>query len=148
MPTRRATSDDLPVLLPLIGEFYLVDGHEFDERRIVAALSPLLADDALGQVWVLDDGDDVSGYVMVTWSWSLESGGRDCILDELYVRDQGQGRGSELIERAILEAEQSGALAIFLETEEHNARARGFYARHGLQVENSVWMSMPLPRSG
>ena len=146
MTTRRANSADLEAMLSLISEFYEIDRHAYDEDRVAAALAPMLADDSLGQVWVLDDGIGPTGYAIITWTWSLESGGRDCILDEIYVREQGAGAGAELIERAISEAEDFGALAIFLETEAHNSRVRGFYSRHGLAVEDSVWMSMRLPR--
>ena len=146
MTTRRANSADLEAMLSLISEFYEIDRHAYDEDRVAAALAPMLADDSLGQVWVLDDGIGPTGYAIITWTWSLESGGRDCILDEIYVREQGAGAGAELIERAISEAEDFGALAIFLETEAHNSRVRGFYSRHGLAVEDSVWMSTRLPR--
>ena len=146
MTTRRANTADLEAMLSLISEFYEIDRHAYDEDRVAAALAPMLADDSLGQVWVLDDGIGPTGYAIITWTWSLESGGRDCILDEIYVREQGAGAGAELIERAISEAEDFGALAIFLETEAHNSRVRGFYSRHGLAVEDSVWMSMRLPR--
>ena len=146
MTTRRANSADLEAMLSLISEFYEIDRHAYDEDRVAAALAPMLADDSLGQVWVLDDGIGPTGYAIITWTWSLESGGRDCILDEIYVREQGAGAGAELIERAISEAEAYGALALFLETEAHNTRVRGFYSRHGLAVEDSVWMSTRLPR--
>jgi GNAT superfamily N-acetyltransferase len=89
----------------------------------------------------------LQGYAMVSWTWSLESGGRDCILDEIYVREPGHGHGASLIEFAIGRAEDFGARAIFLETEAPNARARRFYASHGFRVEDSIWMSAPLPRS-
>lgn len=93
-----------------------------------------------------DSGAGLSAYAVVTWSWSLESGGRDCILDEIYVTPEARGVGSALLETAIDGATGSGAAAMFLETEAHNARVRGFYARHGFDVEDSVWMSRSLGR--
>jgi GNAT superfamily N-acetyltransferase len=144
----RAGLDDEAALLGLIREFYVVDQHDYDERRVSTALRPLLEDDALGQVWLLAGPDGPVGYAIVTWTWSLESGGRDSILDELYVRTPGAGLGGALLEHAIAEAEAYGARALFLETEAPNARARRFYAEHGLMAEDSVWMSMPLPRDG
>lgn len=87
---RRATPAHLASLLDMIGEFYAEDGHEYDEGRIRAALDPLLADDAHGQVWVLhrsvdDLASDLLGYAVLTWGWSLESGGREGLLDEFFV---------------------------------------------------------------
>ena len=111
---------------------------------MTAALRPMLDDDTLGQVWVVDDEGVLTGYAIVTWTWSLESGGRDCILDEIYVADAGRGRGSALLSHALDHASTFGAMAVFLETEAPNERARGFYVRHGFVVEDSVWMSRPL----
>ena len=138
----------------------VLDGHEFDRQRLEPALVPLLAGDDHGQVWVLEsdgalaDGDlsggvasgSLTGYAVVTWSWSLESGGRDCILDEIYVRTPSQGSGSRLLAAALEGAAACGARAVFLETEAPNERARTFYARNGFVQEDSVWMSRTLDR--
>lgn len=138
---RRAALGDLGGLVPLIRSFYEVDRHEFDESRVRSALTPLLVDDTFGQVWVTEVGGVLTGYAVVTWSYSLESGGRDCILDEIYVEQRSGGTGSRLLEAAMAGATEAGARAVFLETEVHNQRVRSFYARHGFQEEDSVWMS-------
>jgi GNAT superfamily N-acetyltransferase len=145
MPTvRRAGLDDEPLLLELIRRFYAVDGHDFDQARIAAALVPLLTGDQHGQVWVADIAGEPMGYAVVTWSWSLESGGRDCMLDELYVERRGDGTGGALLEAALAAAAKFGAAAVFLETEAPNDAARRFYARHDFAAEDSIWMSRPL----
>jgi len=140
---RRARPDDLAQLCRLVADFYQVDGHEFDAARVRAALSPLLRDDQHGQVWVAC-ADRLVGYAVVTWSYSLESGGRDCVLDELYAETPGQGVGAALLRRAIDEARSAGAAAMYLETEVPNDAARRFYGRHGFAADDSVWMHRPL----
>lgn len=148
---RRATPAHLASLLDMVGDFYAEDGHEYDEGRIRAALDPLLADDAHGQVWVLhrsvdDLGSDLLGYAVLTWGWSLESGGREGLLDEFFVaggRRRG-GLGGLLIDHVIAEARTAGCRALFLETERSNHRARAFYDRHGLEEQESIWMSAQL----
>lgn len=141
---RRATLDDREQVRGLIERFYRIDDHEFDAARIEAGLAPLLRDDQHGQVWMATTDGVAIGYVIVTWSWSLESGGRDCILDELYVDRRGDGTGSALLRRAMDEAQRAGAAAMFLETEAPNDGARRFYVRHGFSVDDSLWMSRPL----
>jgi GNAT superfamily N-acetyltransferase len=132
---------DLTELLGLVGEFCTIDHHPYDERRVVAALGPLLSGDEVGQVWVLPDADDgLAGYAVVVWGWSLEAGGRESLLDELYVRRRGLGDGSRLLAAAMDGARAAGALCMFLETEQANERVRGFYGRHGFALEDSVWM--------
>ncbi|WP_027342755.1 GNAT family N-acetyltransferase [Hamadaea tsunoensis] len=136
---RRAAPADLDELLVLIEEFCTVDEHDFDPARIVPALRPLLDGDEYGQVWLGE-----AAYAVVTWGWSLESGGREALLDEIYVRDRGRGIGAALLARVLAEAAKAGALRLFLETESANARVRGFYARHGFAAEDSIWMSTDL----
>jgi len=140
---RRATSADLESLLPLVRAFYVIDEHEFDESVVRAALIPLLNDDTFGQVWVTDDGA-LGGYAVVTWGYSLESGGRECLVDEIYVERRSNGTGARLLEAALEGAKQGGARAVFLETEAHNERVRSFYVRSGFEIEDSVWMSRSL----
>lgn len=145
---RRATVDDREQLCGLIERFYEIDGHEFDEERIAAGLIPLLRDDQHGQVWLANAGGTAVGYIVVTWSWSLESGGRDCILDELYADRRGDGVGGALLSRAMDAAQRAGAVAMFLETEAPNDGARRFYGRYGFSAEDSLWMSRPLDPAG
>ena len=139
---RRADEQDYPALIDLIRQFYRLDGHEFDSERINRALLPLLHDDSHGQVWVI--GARPVGYAIVTWSWSLESGGKDCILDELYVASQGSGLGTHLMTEVINHARHAGAAAMFLETEAPNERARHFYQQLGFHTEDSTWLSRDL----
>jgi GNAT superfamily N-acetyltransferase len=143
----RAAPEDLDVLVTLVREFYEVDHHEFDHERVVGALRPLLADDAVGQVWLVDDPEhpgEPGGYAVLTWGWSLESGGRECLLDEMYVRARGQGLGTRVLIQLLDRAQEAGAATVFLETEAHNHRARVFYGKSGFALEDSVWMSLRL----
>jgi GNAT superfamily N-acetyltransferase len=133
---RTAGPEDADGLIGLIREFYVVDHHPWDEEVVRAGLEPLLASDDHGVVLLADGG----GYAVITWSWSVESGGRDVLLDEIYVRDRGEGAGSELMAAVFAEMRDRGLRRIFLETETANHRARSFYARHGFEVEDSVWM--------
>ncbi|GAA2338481.1 GNAT family N-acetyltransferase [Dactylosporangium salmoneum] len=139
----RAQPADLPAVLPLVEEFCAADRHEFDEARVTRALGPLLASDEHGQVWLIG-APRPSGYAVLTWGWSLESGGREALLDEIYVRERGRGLGAALLDRVVAAAAEAGASAMFLETEAHNARVRAFYARHGFDAEESIWMSRVL----
>jgi ribosomal protein S18 acetylase RimI-like enzyme len=137
----RATSGDLAVLLELCAEYCELDGHRFDPVDYQAGLQPLLEDDAHGMVWLV--GDD-GGYAVVTWGWSLESGGRDALLDELYVRRRGEGIGRAVLAEVVAEVRERGARRVFLETERPNAAARRFYRRAGFTEQDSVWLSLDL----
>jgi GNAT superfamily N-acetyltransferase len=144
MVIRPATPGDLDAVTALVAEFCEVDAHEFDIERVQRALRPLLAADTYGVVWLLADDGPPTGYAVVTWGYAIESGGRDALLDEIYVRDREHGLGGALLETILDDCRRRGLAQIFLETEQPNDRVRGFYARHGFAVDSSVWMSRPL----
>jgi GNAT superfamily N-acetyltransferase len=151
---RRATPADLLELLDLVAEYCAADAHVFDADRARTALLPLLEDDTHGQVWVRDSSGGsaeggrasvtLDGYIVTAWCWSLESGGRECLVDELYVRDRRRGHGRELVTRALDAAREHGCRVAFLETEAANEDARAFYGRLGFDREDSVWLARPL----
>ena len=136
---RPAGPRDLDTLLALIREFYLEDGHPYDERKLTSALGPLLENEQYGIVWLIDEPP--AGYAIVIWGYSLESGGPDALLDEIYVRERGRGLGGRALEAILEDLRRRGLSRMFLETEGHNRRARRFYARHGFEEEDSVWMT-------
>lgn len=138
----RARLDDLELLGMLSAEFNELDGHAHDESRVRAALDPLLRDDALGVVYLF--GEPPNGYAIVTWGSSIESGGRDALLDEIYLRSRGEGIGGDAFEEVLDDLRTRGIARMFLETERPNDRVRRFYAHHGFKEDDSIWMSREL----
>jgi GNAT superfamily N-acetyltransferase len=138
MTIRRAGPGDLDVLVDLHRSFCDTDDHPFDGDRARAAFLALLVDDRHGVVWIVDPAE---GYAVLTWGWSIEAGGLEAVLDEIFVNHRGEGRGTELVEYVAKDAQRRGVNRIFLETESHNRRGRALYARCGFVVEDSIWMS-------
>jgi len=146
--TRIAGSADLPGLLVLAAEYAAAEGHAFNRQRVAQALVPLCAADPAGaHGWVVvctDAADAPHGYAVLTWGWSLEAGGLEALLDEVYTRHRGRGHGSALLRHCIEIARSAGAGAVTLETEAANDGARRLYRRHGFVAEESVWMRLDL----
>jgi GNAT superfamily N-acetyltransferase len=141
---RRADRGDLAAMLELVEEYCDADGHRFDAGRAAAGIEPLLTDDRYGVIWLARDDGSPEGYAAVTWGWSIEIGGLDVVLDELYVRQRRHGTGSRLIAEVEADCRARNAKRIFLETERPNADARRLYARHGYHADSSIWMSKEL----
>lgn len=140
---RRAEPGDLDVVVELHRQFCAADDHPFSPERARAAVPPLLDDDRCGVVWLAVDPDGRPlGYAAVTWGWSIESGGPEAVLDEIYAVEQGRGIGSTLLTHLIGDARRRGLARIFLETERGNSRGRELYARHGFVADDSIWMSL------
>jgi ribosomal protein S18 acetylase RimI-like enzyme len=135
---RRARPPDLDRIVAMHRMFCELDHHPFDDTRARAAFMPLLTDDTHGVVWVSDRPES---YAVLTWGWSIEAGGPEAVLDEIFVSERGSGHGSSLIEHLVADAHERNIARIFLETESHNDRVRRFYERHGFVVDDSIWMS-------
>ena len=93
---------------------------------------------------ILQDNLELDGYGVVTWGWSIEIGGLDVVLDELYVRSRRRGVGTALIRQLEAECRARGVKRIFLETELPNDAARRLYEREGYVADSSIWMSKEL----
>lgn len=76
---------DLPILLELVKEFHAL-GLPFDEQADSDALKDLLTNESLGQVWLIQQEDQVIGYIILTLGYSLEYRGRDAFIDEFYIQ--------------------------------------------------------------
>src|SRR5512134_1736901 len=130
---RPATPADLDALLALQRDYYAEDGYPFDLAVQREAFGLLLADPALGAAWLAGDGGSVVAYVVVTLGWSLEFGGRDAFVDELYVTPAARGAG---LGRAGLAVAEAGARALgvrtlHLEVEDGKPAALALYRRRG-----------------
>lgn len=141
---RLAQSNDLAELLLLIKEFCEIDNHVYDENRIKSSVIPLFSNTQLGVIVLAELENQLAGYAVLTWGWSIESGGREGLIDEIYVKNRNSGLGSELLSEVITIAKDFDVKMIFLETEFANERVRGFYRRHGFTQEDSIWLSHKL----
>ena len=122
------------------GDFY------FDEPAVRAALVQLVADSSLGRVWLVSWSNTPIGYAVLTFGFSLESHGRDGILDEIYLAAdyRGQGLGTQVVEFVEAEAWRLELKKLFLEVERPNTRAKKFYARLGFVEHDRHLMSKVL----
>jgi len=159
LPTvRRARANDLDQLVVLHRRFCAADGHPFEARRAQRAFTPLLDDDERGVVLLVETTAGAPshpaahtaahtaarGYAVLTWGWSIEAGGAEGLLDEIFVDEPGRGTGSLLLRHVVDHGARRGVTRIVLETERSNERGRALYARHGFVADDSIWMSLDL----
>mgnify|MGYP006296149015 FL=1 len=128
-------------LEPMVAAFHGGMGLATDAEHRRAALAPLLEGSPYGAVYLIGPERSPVGYLVVTFSWSLELGGMDATLDEIWVRPavRGRGMGREAVEALIRALRPAGVAAISLEAEAGSpaqafTAALGFEARGGLRL--------------
>jgi ribosomal protein S18 acetylase RimI-like enzyme len=150
MPTtalRAAATADVPLLLQLMHGYYQDDALAFDVERAEATLRELLAQPHWGRVWLVIHDEQVIGYVAVCLGFSLELGGHDAFVDELFVLPphRGRGHGRRVVELAALEARKLGVRALHLEVDRGNVRAQRLYDALGFgNRDRYLVMTKPL----
>lgn len=133
---------DLPALMTLIEEYYTYDGHDFDAAKLRAALLDFLVDHRWGFAWLIYVDDQLAGYMSLMYGYSLEHGGRDAFIDELYLREafRGKGLGKAAILHMIATCRRERIKTLHLEVEQGNDRARLVYERLGFVPDDSLMM--------
>ena len=131
---RNITPADREIVIPMVVDFYHSDAvdHEVPveimERSFAAASDP--AEPLLRGVLVCD-GEEVVGYVYITFCYSAEVGGRCVFIEEIFLKEQfrGMGLGREIM--AWLEREYPEARRFRLEVTQVNKQAIRLYEGSG-----------------
>jgi GNAT superfamily N-acetyltransferase len=128
-----ASSAHEEVVLGLMREFYAAEQLEYREDVARTALRELWLSPRTGLVFLLNAGDALIGYAILTFGFSLEFRGRDALVDELYVRQQFRSRGYGGSTLAWLEevCRAEGIHALHLEVDHANPAAKRLYNRVG-----------------
>jgi len=104
----------------------------------------------LARCWLIRLAEENIGYLVLTLGYSVEHGGRDGFIDDLYVIDAARGRGvaAAALEFALAEATALGIRTLHLEAESENERAIGLYHRRASRRMGVKLMSLRLPTVG
>lgn len=139
---RSATAGDLPQLLELMRGCYRDDGLQFDGVRAGTTMARLLAEPQWGYVLLVESQGAAIGYVAICLGFSLELGGNDAFIDELFVlpEHRGRGHGRRLLESAAAQAKLRGVHALHLEVDRNNTAARELYASLGYGLRDRYYL--------
>jgi GNAT superfamily N-acetyltransferase len=141
---RFAQERDIERLLPLMRDFYAFERLPFDENRQRRLVSLLVESPSLGRLIVIEQAEELLGYMVLGFGFSLEFHGRDCLIDEFYVmpeyRSKGIGRAAVQFAIAICREMRIGAL--HLEADYVNVRGHEFYKRLGFKDHERHLMTL------
>jgi ribosomal protein S18 acetylase RimI-like enzyme len=130
-----ARPDHIEALLPLVAAFHDESAIAQSEEMRRAAILPLLEGSPLGAVYLIGPKRAPIGYIIITFGWSVEFGGMEAFVDELYIRPAVRGRGiaTEVLSALPTALGQAGVQAIHLELDRDNATAQKLYVRSGFR---------------
>lgn len=130
---RVAGLEDLACVVDLVRRYHEFEGIQRADVEPRAVLEPMLGGGEAGRIWLVELDGRVIGYAALGFGYSIELGGRDAFVDELFVVEEhrGKGVGGKVLEDLRSEARRLGVRALHLEVARDNERARRLYRRAG-----------------
>ncbi len=140
---KKATPDNAALLVEMMAEFYSESPFTLNKQRAAQAFAPLLADERLGWVWLIEAGGQTAGYLVLTLCHSMEYGGLVAVLEDFYVRRafRNAGLGGAALAEARSLCASRGIRALRLEA---NGKALGVYRRAGFTPTDRLLMTLEL----
>ncbi|HXE56314.1 MAG TPA: GNAT family N-acetyltransferase [Tepidisphaeraceae bacterium] len=129
-----ATLADAEELKRMMARLYEGEGFQYPSRA-PAALDVLLREPNLGRCFLIRQGSQTVGYLVVAFGFSLEFGGRDAFLDELFIVPEARARGigKRTVQFAADFCRAEGIDALHLEVSGKNAAAQRLYRGAGFR---------------
>ena len=123
----------LEELLPLVAAYHAFEEVVTSAEQRRDSVRKLLHDRNPGAIWLVRKSDGVIGYIAVCYSYSIEFGGRDAFIDEFYIEaaERGKGIGSMVLAEVSAFLRERDIVALHLEVDGTNERAKSAYARAG-----------------
>lgn len=133
-------------ILELLTEFYATDVESPLAKKLRGTLTELLIYPKYGNVFIIKSGVDIIGYLILTFGYSIEYGGRDAFIDEFYIKEnyRNKGIGKEALDYIIKYARTTGIRALHLQVKEKHKAAKNLYEKSGFTFQDGRFMTMKL----
>ncbi|HXY24068.1 MAG TPA: GNAT family N-acetyltransferase [Candidatus Acidoferrum sp.] len=142
---REAALQDEAALMPMMRSLAEQEPGKivFDEAIARATFRRFLTLPQFGRIWLVFDGVDLAGYIILTIGFSFEFHGHDAFIDELYIAPayRRRGFGRRAVEYVEQMAREMGVNAIHLEVDDGNDPALELYRRTGYEDHDRFLMT-------
>ena len=117
----------------------------FREAEVRKSLCELLVTPSAGRAFLIRHDQLPIGYLVLSFGFSLEYGGKNAWIDELFIRPdfRGKGIGSQALDFAAQTARELGAKVLHLEVNRGNP-AIDLYRRNGFKDHDRFLLSKSL----
>lgn len=143
-PIRVAHALDAAVIARFNWEMALeTESRKLSSSRVLRGVKALLADSAKGTYYVAESGGEVIGQLLITYEWSDWRNGNFWWIQSVFVTPSWRGRGvfkalHAHVERLARKRKDVCGLRLYVDA--HNTKAKGVYARLGLQATHyELW---------
>lgn len=143
-----AQQSDLSICMEMMKDFYLIDNYPFNEKKAESNFNLFISETTLGRFWIIKNENKICGYLVLTFGFSFEYGGRDAFMDEFYLKPtfRDGGIGKRVLKILNEKAKSLGVYAIHLEVEKSNERTNALYSQSGYIGNNRSLLTNKLAK--
>ena len=133
---------DIPTITQMMQDFYAIDNYPMAVEESKKLFQEFITNENLGKSWLIFSENEIVGYIILTFIFSFEYGGKIAFIDELFIKEtaRGKGIGKETIQFIQREVPKLSLKLIYLEVETHNENAQKLYLAHDFELHNRKLM--------
>jgi GNAT superfamily N-acetyltransferase len=144
MQMQTINPEDTSVLVAMMAAMQEDDPWSvpFEPARAREAVEELLQNPMYGRAWFVEEDGRRIGYIVMSFDYSLEFGGRNAWVDEFFIEKESRGRGigAQVLNLFEQVAREAGAMAIHLGVSRGN-RAIDLYRRQGFREHQGRFLT-------
>ena len=133
---------DISTITQMMQDFYAIDNYPMDVEVAKNLFQEFISNEHLGKSWLIYSENEIVGYIILTFIFSFEYGGKIAFVDELFIKEtaRGKGIGKEAIQFIQQEVPKLSLKLLYLEVEPHNENAQKLYLAHDFELHNRKLM--------
>lgn len=133
---------DISIITQMMQDFYAIDNYPMDIEVAKNLFQEFITNEHLGKSWLIYTENEIVGYIILTFIFSFEYGGKIAFVDELFIKEtaRGKGIGKEAIQFIQVEVPKLSLKLLYLEVEPHNENAQKLYLAHDFELHNRKLM--------
>ena len=139
---------DISIITQMMQDFYAIDNYPIDVEVAKNLFQEFISNEHLGKSWLIYTENEIVGYIILTFIFSFEYGGKIAFVDELFIKEtaRGKGIGKEAIQFIQKEVPKLSLKLLYLEVEPHNENAQKLYLAHDFVIHNRKLMKYKVPK--
>ena len=133
---------DISTITQMMQDFYAIDNYQMDVEVAKNLFHEFISNENLGKSWLIYSENEIVGYIILTYIFSFEYGGKIAFLDELFIKETARGKGFGKVAIQFIQSEvpKLSLKLLYLEVEPHNENAQKLYLAHDFEFHNRKLM--------
>ena len=139
---------DIDIITVMMEDFYAIDNYPIEAQATKKMFQEFISNENFGKAWLIYADNRIAGYVILTYIFSFEYGGKIAFVDELFIKQsaRGKGIGKETIQFVQQESPKLSLKLLYLEVENHNENAQKLYLAHDFGFHNRKLMKYKIDK--